>query len=366
LSPGREKALNGQILFRVALPFALLTLLLVAACMGGMWSIAHLQANQVHILSKNVSSLLAAQELELRLRQLRFHSFLYVIDPTEQRRIPVEEDAHQFEDALAKATQSTDQPEERQLVESVRTGYEHYIGALNQKPANAGQFWNKDQILHWSDAHSAKNLASLCEELLKFNRRSMEETAAESDRIGDLTRRLMFLVGLLGPVSGLLGGYVIARGLSRTLTKLVVRVQDLNAQFVQEVDSLGLKAGTRLHDLDMQLDHVVERVREVVVQAQQRQQEMMRAEQLAAVGQLAAGMAHEVRNPLTSIKLLVGAARRRGGNSSLSPEDLLVIHQEIERLEAKVQTLLDFARPQESRRRLCDLRDIVHRTIGLI
>jgi two-component system, NtrC family, sensor histidine kinase HydH len=102
------------------------------------------------------------------------------------------------------------------------------------------------------------------------------------------------------------------------------------------------------------------------VQAQKRQQEMMRAEQLAAVGQLAAGMAHEVRNPLTSIKLLVGAARRRGNGQALSPEDLLVIHEEVERLEAKVQTLLDFARPPESRRRLCDLREIVNRTIALL
>ena len=60
--------MTGQILFRVALPSALLTLLLLAACLGGMWSVAHLQANQAHILSKNVASLLAAQELELRLR----------------------------------------------------------------------------------------------------------------------------------------------------------------------------------------------------------------------------------------------------------------------------------------------------------
>jgi two-component system, NtrC family, sensor histidine kinase HydH len=358
--------MTGQILFRVALPSALLTLLLVAACLGGMWSIAHLQANQEHILSKNVASLLAAQELELRLRQLRFHSFLYAIEPNAARRDPMKQDSRQFEAALVKAMRAAEQPAEKKLVEAVQTGYLAYSKALGEGFGDAGVAWNKDQVLHWSDAHSAKALAERCEDLLNYNEESMEGTAAESDRVGNLTRRWMLIVGLLGPLSGLIGGYVIARGLSRTLTKLVVRVQDLNAQFDQEVESLGLTAGRRLHDLDKQLDHVVERVRTVVVQAQKRQQEMLRAEQLAAVGQLAAGMAHEVRNPLTSIKLLIGAARRGGPERGLSSEDLQVIHEEIERLEGKVQTLLDFARPLESRRNLCDLREIVTRSVELV
>ncbi len=74
--------MTGQILYRVALPSVLVVVLLVAACLGGTWSIAYLQASQAHILSKNFSSVLAAQQLELRLRQLRFHSFLYVMEPS--------------------------------------------------------------------------------------------------------------------------------------------------------------------------------------------------------------------------------------------------------------------------------------------
>ncbi|HEV8058356.1 MAG TPA: ATP-binding protein [Gemmataceae bacterium] len=358
--------MTGQILYRVALPAVLVIVLLVAACLGGAWSIATLQANQARILSKNVSSLLAAQELELRLRQLRFHSFVYVMEPTEVRKKWVNVDIRQFEEALAKAEQTADQPEERQLVESVKEGYQEYCRKLGHGPVPGAEAWSREQLLRWADDHPMAQLAARCEVLSGFNDRSMAETAAASNRIGDRTREWMLLVGGLGPLSGLAGGYLIARGLGRTLTRLVVRVQDLNAQLDQEVDSLGLNAGTRLQDLDRQLDHVVERVRTVVVQAQRQQQEMLRAEQLAAVGQLAAGLAHEIRNPLTSVKLLIGAARSRSGDKALSPEDLQVIHQEIERLEARVQTLLDFARPMQSRRRTRDLRELVGSTIELV
>ena len=66
----------------------------------------------------------------------------------------------------------------------------------------------------------------------------------------------------------------------------------------------------QLGDLDEQLDHVVERVKEVCRKLQEQERDLLRAEQLAAVGQLAAGVAHEVRNPLTSVKLLLQAAAR--------------------------------------------------------
>jgi signal transduction histidine kinase len=357
--------LTGQILYRVALPSVLVVALLVASCVGGVWSIAQLQANQARILSKNVSSLLAAQRLELRLRQLRFHSFLYVMEPSEARKQWMLDDFRQFEDELAKAEQTADLPEERRLVDSVREGYLEYRASLVEGPGPDAASWRREQLLQWADAHRSRQLAARCEELSQFNEQSMAETAAASDRIGNRTRLGMLLVGALGPLSGLAGGYLIARNLGRTLTRLVVRVQDLHTQLDQEVESLGLQAGTRLEDLDRQLHHVVERVQAVIVQAQKRHQEMLRAEQLAAVGQLAAGIAHEIRNPLTSVKLLVGAARRSGDQRNLTLQDLDVIHHEIERLESRVQTLLDFARPTHSERRVCDLREIVKKSIEL-
>jgi signal transduction histidine kinase len=104
----------------------------------------------------------------------------------------------------------------------------------------------------------------------------------------------------------------------------------------------------------------------MVQRLQRQQREILRADQLAALGQLAASVAHEVRNPLTGMKLLVEAALRPGRPQPLSREDLQVIHGEIARLEEIVRHFLAFARPQPLVRGVVDLQTVVARPVELV
>jgi GAF domain-containing protein len=101
-------------------------------------------------------------------------------------------------------------------------------------------------------------------------------------------------------------------------------------------------------------------------QEHERERYEQRVEQMMALGQVAAGVAHELRNPLTAIKGLVQVNLRKAAANSLPTADLAVIEHEIRRMERSLQVFLDFARPTQPDRHRLDLAQIVERVITLV
>ncbi len=359
-------ALNRQILVQVTLPAVLIGLALLGTCVVGIHSLNRLEANRNRLLSTSVHNLQAALELQVSLRKLRMHSFLLVMDPSEERCADVEQIHQQFEHALEGVRDSTDSPQESALLEAIEDGYRHYRHELHQARQILPERPSVTDYLGWSDRHRIQQLLDPCQELLSFEQQAITEATRRSAEISLQARNILLLLGVLGPIGGLVGGFGVAWGLSRSITRLSVRLQDVHAHLDRDLGAVRLAAEGDLHQLDRQLGQVLDRVRHVVAQVQEQEREALRSEQLAAVGQLAAGVAHEVRNPLASIKLLVSAALRGGPGRSLSTEDLQVIHDQVGQLEHKVQALLDFTRPPQARKRPCDLCRLIHQALDLV
>jgi signal transduction histidine kinase len=92
-------------------------------------------------------------------------------------------------------------------------------------------------------------------------------------------------------------------------------------------------------------------------------------EKLAAVGTLAAGLAHEIRNPLNGAQLHVTLLERSLRHSAESAESIEAVHVvsgELKRLSALVTEFLDFARPNPLSRRPTSLRELCDRVMLLI
>jgi signal transduction histidine kinase len=96
------------------------------------------------------------------------------------------------------------------------------------------------------------------------------------------------------------------------------------------------------------------------------QDELVRKKQLAAVGELAAAIAHEVRNPLAVIVNAVAGLRRTGLHENDRATLLNIVEEESGRLNRLVTDLLRFARPVEVKRSPVSLLELANRTRGVV
>ncbi len=95
-------------------------------------------------------------------------------------------------------------------------------------------------------------------------------------------------------------------------------------------------------------------------------QQITRSEKLASLGRLAAGVAHEINNPLTGVLTFAHLLREKDNMDQQDQEDLDLIIRETTRAAEIVKGLLDFARERAVVKEALSINDVIQRTIRLI
>ncbi|MGZ6249509.1 MAG: ATP-binding protein [Syntrophales bacterium] len=94
--------------------------------------------------------------------------------------------------------------------------------------------------------------------------------------------------------------------------------------------------------------------------------EMERSQRLASVGSLAAGIAHEIRNPLSSIKGFATFFKDRYRNNPEDQKTAEIMVQEVERLNRVIGQLLEFAKPMEMKKHWTSIEEVIGNTLKMI
>ncbi len=298
----------------------------------------------------------AAAELE--------ECFTVLLDLIRERVRMVKAVHERAESLLGTARQQITDPAERQQLAQIDAAFREHLKTWNSLPAND---------LPIDEATVPGLVHRLERELI---RPSNELEVACSERLqssandhATLLRRTtwgLVWVGGLGGIAGLVFGFGISQGVSRSIRRLQVQVRDAAGKLDPTATEIVLSGDGNVVALHDEMDSLSARIERFVAMLQQRDREVLRAEQLAALGQLAAGVAHEVRNPLTSIKLLVQAELEDKTQGGMAAEDLRIIESEVQRMERSLQTFLDYARLTEPEQKRTDLEAIVQNVMGLV
>ena len=332
---------------------ALVSTALVALCTVTAVSLFREQSRIAEILRENVQSRKAAVELEECLAGL--------IAQEEDRVESVAALHARARSHLQDLSSSADDRLEEELYASLLTAFDNYLAKWAALPPLGSP--KHDAAVRSATRYLEMRVLKASQDYRLYQGKQLDDSTLQHERVLKQLGSGMALVGILGGIAGMVMGFGVARGLSRSIRRLQVQISDAAGKLGPTIPQIVVTREGDFRGLHEQVDQLTTRIESVVQELQQREREVLRAEQLAAVGQLAAGVAHEVRNPLTSIKMLVQLGLEEGVDIPRS--DLHVIEGEVRRMEQSLQTFLDFARPPKPERQTVNLQEIVNGVLGL-
>jgi signal transduction histidine kinase len=135
-----------------------------------------------------------------------------------------------------------------------------------------------------------------------------------------------------------------------------------------EADRKGERRASKneIRELGQRVRGLIEDVDHTQIELEKSREHLLQAEKMALVGKLAAGMAHSIRNPFTSVKMRLFSLSRTLELTDHQKEDFEVISEEIRHVDAIVQNFLEFSRPPKLKMQMISPSTVVDSALQLL
>ena len=184
----------------------------------------------------------------------------------------------------------------------------------------------------------------------------------------DMRRETVWIflgITFAGMVVALVIGYFLADTVAKPIRKLVAASEEISKGNLSY--QVALRSKDEIGELERAFNTMASslRDRDATLRAET-QRQLIRSEKLASLGRLAAGVAHEINNPLTGVLTFSSLLLRHTDENDPQREDLETIVHETNRCKEIVKGLLEFSRQTEPQKKRGDVNEIIREALSLM
>lgn len=180
------------------------------------------------------------------------------------------------------------------------------------------------------------------------------------EKLGAARQKLMVLSAII-----ILFGILLGLWMARRVLKPVLLLNK-GVKMISEGEigvELPVVGEGEIRELSLSFNRMSAKLKELLDTIQSAQDHLIRKEKLYAIGEFSAGVAHEIKNPFTAIKMLIQTAQQK--NHALTEQDFSIIDGEINRIDTIIRTFLAFARPEKTEMTSVDINEVVNEVITI-
>lgn len=323
-----------------------------------MWHTCRMDSLLKGIIDMDLVALQAAERLKNALVNQKGFVSYYFLDGNPDWLKKLEEYRQAFGERLKEVRELALTATDKETIDQIDSEYAEYTKNKDRVIAlyKAGER-EVGTRLHKKVRSRFFKILDLCEDYKDVCNKRINTARSESH---NQAKRLRVIAGTAVWTTILLGtllAFVLVTQILNPLRRLVLDGGDAGGavESGDEVKAVSSRVYSLLEDMD-----------QTKIELERSQEHLLQSEKLALVGKLAAGMAHSIRNPLTSVKMRLFSMGRTIDLSATQEDDFHVISEEIRHIDNIVQNFLEFSRPPKLKMQKVSPSDVVDMVLQLL